>query len=601
MIQNCSISFCGGNGVDGVESEVGTSSYLAFKNNIVHDLNNNGLILKDQFTNVLVSNNNISNIGLIPGTGYPKNIATHTGVYIGYGAINNTNTTIDYNNITNVGYTAIDFWGTNIRVQNNYVNSFCLEREDGGGIYTYDESDNDIRNCSILNNIVLNGPGNLGGTLSGYGHDVHGIYCDGHSNGISVQGNTVANCSHSGYYENGNSDGVITDNTFYNNKTQIYLNCIFNGNAMKNVQLRRNIAFSKTADQQSLLYIGYYELTSTASLDDNYYVRPIDDSKVITNWIYPSKEVEYTIDQWQAHSGQDSNSHNSPVAITDPNKIRFEYNASKTNKVINLDGNYIDIKGTKYSENITLLPYTSSILMIDPDPTVPSPLPVFVSSSIENVDPSVINVVYDVSLANIVPAASAFIVKVNSSTRSVNNVAISGSSVLLTLATPVVYGDVVSLSYTKPSSNPLQTTGGGQAASITAKAMINRVNPLPVPTYVSSSVENSAPSVINVVYDVSLANIVPAASAFTVKVNSSTRSVNNVAISGSSVLLTLATPVVYGDVISLSYTKPSSNPLQTTGGGQAASITAKAVTIRLIQCLFQLMSAPVLKMRLLLL
>ena len=203
------------------------------------------------------------------------------------------------------------------------------------------------------------------------------------------------------------------------------------------------------------------------------------------------------------------------------------------------------------------------------------PVPTYVSSSVENAAPSVINVVYDLSLANIVPAASAFIVKVNSSTRSVNNVAISGSSVLLTLATPVAYGDIVSLSYTKPSSNPLQTTGGGQAASITAKTMINRVNPMPVPTYVSSSVENSAPSVINVVYDVSLANTVPAASAFTVKVNSSTRSVNNVAISGSSVLLTLATPVVYGDVISLSYTKPSSNPLQTTGGGQAASIMPK--------------------------
>ena len=73
---------------------------------------------------------------------------------------------------------------------------------------------------------------------------------------------------------------------------------------------------------------------------------------------------------------------------------------------------------------------------------------------------------YNITLANIVPAASAFTVLVNSAARSVNSVTISGTNVQLTLASPVVYGDIVTVAYTKPSGNPLQTASGGQAATV---------------------------------------------------------------------------------------------------------------------------------------
>jgi hypothetical protein len=47
--------------------------------------------------------------------------------------------------------------------------------------------------------------------------------------------------------------------------------------------------------------------------------------------------------------------------------------------------------------------------------------------------------------------------------------------VLLTLASPVVSGDAVTVAYTKPASNPLQTVSGGQAASIAAQNVTNNV------------------------------------------------------------------------------------------------------------------------------
>ena len=101
---------------------------------------------------------------------------------------------------------------------------------------------------------------------------------------------------------------------------------------------------------------------------------------------------------------------------------------------------------------------------------------------------------------------------------------------------------------------------------------------IPIPTFVSAVVENATPSRLDMTYNLTLANIVPATSAFTVMVNTSARSVSAVAISGTKVMLTLASPVVYGDVVTVAYTKPASNPLQTVAGGQAASLTAKNVT-----------------------
>jgi uncharacterized repeat protein (TIGR02059 family) len=98
------------------------------------------------------------------------------------------------------------------------------------------------------------------------------------------------------------------------------------------------------------------------------------------------------------------------------------------------------------------------------------------------------------------------------------------------------------------------------------------------PIYLSSSVENATPSRLEMTYNLSLANILPAASAFTVTVNSVARSVNSVVISGTKIFLTLSTPVVYGEMVTIAYTKPAINPLQSTSGGQVATISAQNVT-----------------------
>ena len=208
---------------------------------------------------------------------------------------------------------------------------------------------------------------------------------------------------------------------------------------------------------------------------------------------------------------------------------------------------------------------------------VSAPVPSYVSAAVGNTTPSLVEMTYNLSLANIVPATSAFTVLVNSAARAVNAVAISGTKVQLTLASPIAFGDVITVAYTKPVASPLQTTSAGQAASVTSQAVTNNIS-APVPVYVSAAVGNATPSLIEITYDLSLANIVPATSAFTVLVNSAARAVNAVAISGTKVQLTLANAIAFGDLVTVDYTRPALSPLQTTSAGQAASITAQAVT-----------------------
>ena len=104
--------------------------------------------------------------------------------------------------------------------------------------------------------------------------------------------------------------------------------------------------------------------------------------------------------------------------------------------------------------------------------------PLFVSSVIENSNPSRLEMTYNLSLAAIVPSASAFSVMVNSSSRSVTGVSVSGARVILTLSSPVSSGNTVTVAYTKPSVNPLQTSSGGQAATIGPQSVKNNILPV---------------------------------------------------------------------------------------------------------------------------
>jgi hypothetical protein len=103
------------------------------------------------------------------------------------------------------------------------------------------------------------------------------------------------------------------------------------------------------------------------------------------------------------------------------------------------------------------------------------------------------------TLANIVPATSSFSVLVNSVARTVSSVVISGTQVQLTMASRIVSSDIVTVSYIKPTGNPLQTTSGGSASSITNQPVRNNcINIAPTAVITSPAINSSFTSMADI-------------------------------------------------------------------------------------------------------
>lgn len=113
----------------------------------------------------------------------------------------------------------------------------------------------------------------------------------------------------------------------------------------------------------------------------------------------------------------------------------------------------------------------------------------------------------------------------------------------------------------------------GKAPDIGYAEYIDGVIVPATPVILGASIENSTPSRLEITFSLPLANIVPGIGAFTVSVNSSSRSINLISVTGNKVFITLSSSVSYGDKITVSYLKPVTNQLQTSAGGQVANFT----------------------------
>jgi len=119
--------------------------------------------------------------------------------------------------------------------------------------------------------------------------------------------------------------------------------------------------------------------------------------------------------------------------------------------------------------------------------------------------------------------------------------------------------------------------GRWQAGAVVYEA-VTSTPPVQIPVYSGSVINEAAPARIEMTFSFSLAAIIPPASAFSVTVNGNSRTVSSVSVTGTKVYLTLASPVAYGERVTVAYTKPSSSPLQTPEGGQVATFAAQTVT-----------------------
>ena len=286
------------------------------------------------------------------------------------------NNTIEKNSIQNSGYCAIAFAkGNNFNIKNNFVNNFESVLDEGGGIYTYRGTDiNTYSNNVVDGNIVINGIGALGGKTNTKG-TAEGIYLDGNTQGVTVMNNSVANVSVYGIFLGDAHEINVLNNTVYNCGSGAFAMIHSSANnPIRNVKVRNNklvMTVSTTIGSWSY-QTGSNDLLQFGTSDSNIVATPtLNDANAF--YTYDGTNFRHqTVAQWQAFSGQDMHSKASPKTVSSISSLRFEYNATSSDKTVNLGAAYIDITGASFPSSITLAPYTSAILILESASTTQS-------------------------------------------------------------------------------------------------------------------------------------------------------------------------------------------------------------------------------------
>ncbi|MDD2305504.1 MAG: T9SS type A sorting domain-containing protein [Prolixibacteraceae bacterium] len=382
IIQNCDISF---SGTDGAYFQRAT--FVKVTNTTLTNTNNNAIFFESDYgTSNNVNNCTITNTGTIPGlsvSGDGNGIAIKS---IGKNGL------IEYNKVINSGYIAIYFGGQNTIVRNNFIDTCCTIKDDGGGIYCFRDS---YTGKQVLNNIVKNAVGAFGSVNSSGTPEstssARGLYADQLSSNITFSGNTLYNISASGLHMTGVNNITITNNTIFQAYSFFDVSRIPSSDFISNLSITNNIVVSTINNPSKIphaksniwysvqmygLDLPYYnndfvqEVSHLGFIDSNYYYSNTS-TLAFTYSLTPNPadyiKTYYTNDSWKSKFGFDIHS-TFVTGNTDQAYYRFEYNATTSPKTISLGNPMIDVKGVKYSKSITLQPYTSTILMKDPNP-----------------------------------------------------------------------------------------------------------------------------------------------------------------------------------------------------------------------------------------
>ena len=369
-IQNCDFSFIGQDGI----YAYGNSGNLIVTNCTFSNINSRG-IHGGASSNATITYNTLNRIGFYAGMGGNED-NDYTGIIC-----HGDNTQCMYNTLTNIGFNGIYFDGNSTNVSYNNINTTNFVKDDGGCIYGFPTQ------CSPPNspctqptrtvsyNTCLNSIGAPEGSI--YGSQGAGIYLDGQMANVNVVRNNVG-CDNSittgiyGIFLNGGRYNTIEYNNVYNWKHSFYMQRQTNaGGSFINDTIRNN-KFCTPYDNNGLsctsrklaaefnfetasIPTGYYA-------NNNIYANPLDQTR---DYIYGtfSSGACYSLANWKTATGMDASSTASPAIVSSIGDCYFAINTTAGSQTIQLGANYINLNNVAYNGSITLLPFTSEILL----------------------------------------------------------------------------------------------------------------------------------------------------------------------------------------------------------------------------------------------
>lgn len=351
-IVNCKVAFSGINAI-----LAANSTPVTISNCIIENSNNNAIDAHYNCDNLIISKNQINNSGRNAGMGQSGD-GSYTAIIV-----NGDNNKIDSNQIINTGYIPIVFRG-NTDVEYNFINNYANIKDDGGGIYTRD-SVNVTRDRKVTNNIVINGVGAGAGTNKPDYLNVTGIYIDDNCKNLQIVGNTLAYNGFSGIFIHNSNSVTVKNNTVFSNGRQILMRHdeISTNSPVRSINIAGNV-FATTQPSQligELSTINNNEVAKIGKFSNNHYLQA-PGAKGLNTLVTSTKRAVMMAPRDLPNS--DNKKDNSDTSQTvDGKSLRLEYNPTNVSKTVTLDGNYTDYKNNVYNKTVTLLPFSSVILI----------------------------------------------------------------------------------------------------------------------------------------------------------------------------------------------------------------------------------------------
>ena len=293
--------------------------------------------------------------------------------------IKDSQDTVKYNRITNIGHSGIRFNNYSNYCMYNYIDTFGLTRADVGGIYTSEGSVGHAIGGVYYNNIVLNGDATDMWASGRFPHEYNyyelgysGIYFDWYCTNMEVYNNTIGHISGFSFLSSGDNHINVHDNTFYNaDYASILVFNILSGTwLMHEMRFDDNIFVTTDATRG---WIGWIYTSQTpddiptmfTSFDNNYYARPLvtEDTIMRTfNQVNNWPGYYRTLANWQTYTSKDASSTMVAFKTADVDDVHFIYNDTTINKTFILSDTLTDCASTIYEDTIYITPFSSLVL-----------------------------------------------------------------------------------------------------------------------------------------------------------------------------------------------------------------------------------------------
>ncbi len=345
--------------------------HMTFINNTIDGANHFGI--SGFFADSIFEGNTIENIALIEnlgqsgmGCGITSDECTENGDGLrirlfdvhdsGYG------NTLRYNRFERIGYNGVDVFGPDTTLENNFITLACDSKADCGGVRVFGSdslSTTTVYDIHILDNIILDIPGNVEGCEASRAPFGMGLYIDNYSRDVEVSGNTVISTTISGIlYQR--STGQIVNNTVYNASSGTeFSGQVDLGGSETRVTMTGNALYA-LGESAWTLYA--YDLSNLSTSDYNYLFHPYVDQHIA----YGPSWTRLTFAGWQAFSGLDGHSKTNwfTQPVGEASRARIFYNPSRDPATFDLGSRqYLDLDQNPVTGSLTLQPFTSRILV----------------------------------------------------------------------------------------------------------------------------------------------------------------------------------------------------------------------------------------------